>query len=511
MNIIEQILSLLKVKHTSYYTRKIYENHPDCNNLFGIASVLSSYGINCTALKLTHTKDLYHINTPFIAHIKNEFALVKTIRDNHISYVVDSSMIRSRIDDFSHIWTGVIMTVEKNTNAIEPDFVIHKRKQMFYAILKYIPFLFLLFCGYQNFGSYTYGRNLPYFCIQTFLSVVGVYIGYLLYCKHNRVETDKADKVCSLISSSNCNLSSQGNILYNLTNLSEVGLSYFFTVLFCLLVFPQYMNGLPYFNIAALPLTIWSVWYQKYIQKKWCVLCLISQILLWFYFITDLLFSKIRLLSSVSNIRSVLFLFLAWGTMFAILCLFITPLLITKDRLQHITFMFHSLKAKSVVFTGLLESENKYRREDVSSIFSGNLDASNVLTVVANPYCNPCALLHSKLSRLIKYNQALKIQYVFTYFKDDLADANKHILSACLLYPDDTGSIIDDWYIHGRSNLKYFIKKYPICIKEESVVTELKRHKAWCMEVGIHSTPTLLFNGRKLPDLYRIEDLNYIL
>lgn len=511
MNIIEQVLRLLKVKHTSYYTRKVYENHPDNTNLFGIANMLSSYGIDCTGLKLANTKDLCHVPPPFIAHIKDEFALVKTVGDNHIDYLVNSSMIKSSIEDFSRIWTGVIMTVEKHADAIEPDFVLHKRKQIFYATLKYIPFLLLLFCGWLNWESRTYVRNLPYVGIQTVWSVAGVYICYLLYCKHNRIETGQADKLCSLLRSSNCKLSGKGNILYDSTNLSEIGLSYFFTVLFCLLAFPQYINGLPYFNIAALPFTVGSVWYQKYVQKKWCMLCLISQILLWFYFVTDLLFGKINLLTDVSNLRSILFLLLAWGTMLAVLSLFVTPLLMTRNRLKHTAFMFNSIKSKPFVFTGLLEAETEYGCEDASSVFAGDLNAANVLTVIANPYCHPCAMLHLKLSRLIKSNCALKIQYVFAYFKDDSSEADKHILSACLHSPGDVGSIIDEWYAYGKSDLKRFSEKYPALIEEEPVVAEWKKQKDWCWKRGIHSTPTLLFNGRKLPDFYEVEDLNYIL
>lgn len=510
MNIIEQVLRLLKVRHTSYYTRKVYENHPDNNNLFGIANILAPYGINCTALKLAGAEDLAQINTPFIAHIKNEFALVKSIRDNEIEYRVNSATIKSRIDDFSRVWTGVIMTIEKNTDAIEPGFVVHKRKQIFYAILKYIPFLFLLFCGCRNWGLPVYVRNLPYVCIQTVLSVAGVYICYLLYCKHNRIETAQADKLCSFISSSDCKSAANGNLLSNSTNLAEVGLSYFFAVLFCLLAFPQYMNGIPYFHIAALPFTIGSVWYQKYVQKKWCALCLITQLLLWLYFMVDLLFDKLIWPAGASDLQSIFFLILAWATTLAILSLFITPWVITRNRLNRTTFMFHSIKSKPGVFAGLLASEKKYRCENASSVFAGDSNASDVLTVIANPFCSPCALQHLKLSRLMKYNPAVKIQYVFTYFKEDSSDANKHILSACLRYPADVGAIIDEWYAHGKSDLKYFSERYHTNIEEESVVAECKRHQEWCVKQRIRSTPTFLFNGCKLPDLYEIEDLNYI-
>lgn len=511
MNIIEQVLRLLKVKYTSYYARKAYDSHPDNNNLFGIASVLALYGINCTAFKLEDIQDLYLVNTPFIAHIKNEFAVVRSVRDNRVDYVVNSSVIKSRMEDFGRIWTGVILTVEKTPHAIEPDFVIHQRKQIFYAVLKYIPFLFLLFCSYPHWGLPVYVRNLAYICTQIVLSLAGIYICYLLYCKHNQVDTEQADKLCSLIRFSSCKPAGNGSILYNSTNLSEIGLAYFFAVLLCLLVFPSYMEGLPYFHLAALPFTIGSVWYQKYVQKKWCMLCLIIQVLLWLYCVADLLFGKISWPLSASVLPSLLFLGLAGGSMLALISLFATPLQITRNRLKRTGFMFNSIKSKSFVFTELLACEKEYRYEDASSIFAGNQEASHVLTVIANPYCNPCALQHRKLSRLIKRNPALKIQYVFTYFKDELAEANKHIVSACLRFPDKTGTIIDEWYAHGRTNLKYFSERFPTRIEEESVVSESKRHKDWCLEQGIHSTPTILFNGRKLPDLYEIEDLNYIL
>ena len=45
----------------------------------------------------------------------------------------------------------------------------------------------------------------------------------------------------------------------------------------------------------------------------------------------------------------------------------------------------------------------------------------------------------------------------------------------------------------------------------ESSKIEADKQKAWCDMNSFYVTPTILFDGIKLPDLYEIEDLYYIL
>jgi protein-disulfide isomerase len=41
------------------------------------------------------------------------------------------------------------------------------------------------------------------------------------------------------------------------------------------------------------------------------------------------------------------------------------------------------------------------------------------------------------------------------------------------------------------------------------VENEFKKHEEWKEKTGLQATPTILVNGYKLPDHYKIEDLNF--
>lgn len=60
----------------------------------------------------------------------------------------------------------------------------------------------------------------------------------------------------------------------------EVGFSYFLSNIIVVVFLTDLISYYAIINIFALPYTVWSVWYQKFKAKQWCVLCLIVQLIL---------------------------------------------------------------------------------------------------------------------------------------------------------------------------------------------------------------------------------------
>ena len=46
-------------------------------------------------------------------------------------------------------------------------------------------------------------------------------------------------------------------------------------------------------------------------------------------------------------------------------------------------------------------------------------------------------------------------------------------------------------------------------IENQEVEAEFQKHEAWKQKTQISATPTVLVNGYKLPESYKIEDLRY--
>jgi hypothetical protein len=69
---------------------------------------------------------------------------------------------------------------------------------------------------------------------------------------------------------------------------------------------------------------------------------------------------------------------------------------------------------------------------------------------------------------------------------------------------------LHDWYEQKQKNYETWAKVYPVQLVEANF-HKLDKQKAWCQVAEINATPTLLLNGHRLPSLYRLPDLKYML
>jgi thiol-disulfide isomerase/thioredoxin len=140
----------------------------------------------------------------------------------------------------------------------------------------------------------------------------------------------------------------------------------------------------------------------------------------------------------------------------------LVPILSKNRIVKYLRQELNSLKANEDVFEVFLKKQAHYAvNKSDSQILFGNPDAGLRITVLTNPFCNPCALMHKRIERLLKdTNDKICIQYIFASFASDLDFANKYLIAA--------------YMEHDRSSL-----------------------------------PTILVNGYQLPENYKIEDLRY--
>ncbi|MCD8178556.1 MAG: hypothetical protein LUE98_14490 [Tannerellaceae bacterium] len=136
-NIFTLFLSLLKVKHTSNYSNKYFDEHPNKNNLLGISQMLSNYKIENIAFKVDPTKDsLKEIEPPFLVHVKDGFSLVTGLNNEQIELYIKEEKILLPIDNFIRMWSGVILVGEANEKSIEPEYTKNKKQELIGTFIK---------------------------------------------------------------------------------------------------------------------------------------------------------------------------------------------------------------------------------------------------------------------------------------------------------------------------------------------------------------------------------------
>ncbi len=506
-NVFTTYLQLLDVKYTSSFSDTYFNEHPHKNNLYGISRMLSDYGIENTGLKMENKKDIFELEAPFIAHVSTDFVVVYKITPEQIQYIGDGKHTTVSLNDFFNVWTGVVLIAEDDTNAIEPDYKANKLSEWLIKGQKALlgsAVAFLLVYSFFLSGIY---KDI-YGLLLLALNIAGVYIGYLLILKQLNRQSRYSDKICSLFKQSDCNdiLQSDAARLWGVIGWSEVGLGYFLANVVILLLFPSLWSHVAIINIGSLPFTVWSVWYQRVKAKQWCPLCLCALAVLWLIFL-------VNVFSGSLYFPSIMLEYLVVGCIYLLFIItlnLLVPRLALAEKTENITQELSSLKSKEEVFYSLLQVQAYYPiSKDTSQILFGNKEAKNLITVITNPHCEPCAKMHARVDKLLKKGgEKVCIQYLFLSFPD-LEESNLFLIGTYLkMNTKESMKVYTEWFNQGGKNQKEsFFKRYPLNLNENDTRKEYEAHREWGINSGINSTPTILVNGYLLPPFYKIEDL----
>ena len=263
-------------------------------------------------------------------------------------------------------------------------------------------------------------------------------------------------------------------------------------------------------NIFTLPYSFWSVWYQKTKARQWCPLCLIVQVLLWTIFIVNGLFGYIQKPTfGAQELLTLVFL----GSCYAALVLAINAIVPKLNRDRTISYLrqaMNAIKADEDVFAAILKKQPFYETTEADSILRfGNLDSPLQLTILTNPYCNPCSRMHKRIEHLLQKNGAIGVQYILSSFAEELNSTNKYLIAECLADNNNIEQIFTDWFEKGKGLRDEYFKDKGLDMENPAIEAEFQKHETWRKKTQIRATPTVLVNGYQLPENYKIEDLRY--
>jgi uncharacterized membrane protein/thiol-disulfide isomerase/thioredoxin len=315
-----------------------------------------------------------------------------------------------------------------------------------------------------------------------------------------------------------CNaiLSSKAANVFDGLTWSEVGFFYFGGTWLMLLfggASVQTLEVLIVLNVLSLPYTVYSIYHQWRVAKQWCVLCCTVQAVLWleFFLLAFALYNQ-PIIAPPAALWSLAFISLLSPV---ILWLLLKPVLLKGQQLQPLKDQLRKFKYNAELFNRMLTDQPKFTTpDDEWSLVLGNVEAENVITMVTNPYCPPCAKTHLLLDELIEKNGNVQARIIFTADNTDTdrkTPVARHLMALHNL-PDKSivKKAMHDWYEQKQKDYGSWAKIYPVTLIEENF-KKLDKQKAWCDVAEVAATPTLLVNGYKLPDIYRLPDLRYML
>ncbi|GAA4102832.1 vitamin K epoxide reductase family protein [Mucilaginibacter panaciglaebae] len=518
------VISELQIPVTRQGIDDEIAKHPDYRSLLAVSEVLTNWNIPNAAYPLSFEELIdADVPTPFIAHLSNsggEFVLVSKFDDKQV--VVSNEHWRKHrlsINEFKLQYNGAILIAEKQENSGEPDYKRKHRKQVVdniripFVITSIVVLLILSLLSHSVFSTVNWPTIL-----LALLKTAGLVTSIMLLIQSIDINNPLIQKLCGGDNNRDCNaiLSSKDAKISDELSWSEIGFFYFAGTWLVLLLnngHNSLMQMLVLLNIVSLPYTFYSIYYQWRVAKQWCIFCCTVQALLWLEFFAFVPYIKLPI--QVPSLRE--WTSLLTGMALPILAwIFIKPYFLKGKQIKPLKWQLRKFKYNVNLFNKLLNEQLKYALPDEKySLIIGNREAEHVITMVSNPYCQPCSAMHKKLDNWLRNRNDIKLQVVFNINTIDEKDPKSAIASHLLSLRSDQNDFslkkaLDDWYEQKQKSYEAWADKHPV---EEQIINieALEAQSAWCKLADITSTPTVFINGRRIPDNYHPEDIKYFI
>ena len=509
-----QFLKSIGAKVTEETVEETLKNHPDYPSLLAISDALNEWHIENVAAQV-NPEQLVELPTPFLTHLRVDggmFALVKSVNADAVEWVhTTEGFKREKTDDFLKKWNGVVLMAETNTDSGEKNFIENRKIEILYTLR--IPLLLIgaslltISLFYHNFTTDWHYNAL------LLTKFVGIVVSGLLLWQSIDKNNPFIKNLCQAVGEANCNaiLSSNAAQVTSWLSWSEVGFFYFAGGFIALLINPNSMFLFWVLGATALFYTCWSIYYQAFVVKQWCILCMTVQLLFVVEFLTSpptLILLERGALLTISDFVTPLL-----GTGGAVLVwVFLKPILQKSQQVEPLKNDLRRFKNNPNLFLSLLQKQEEmpFVAEYMQPIIIGKADAEHTLTMVTNPFCQPCAKTHETIERLLEATENLKVQVIFlANNKDD--DKRGIVARSILSLPkNQQANALSEWYLNEERSIEKWQKALEI-IEDKKASNIIDYHTTWCEMAKIVGTPTLYLDGFKMPELYRLEDLKGVL
>ncbi len=488
-------------------------SHPSYPSLHAITGVLDHFGIENMALDVPQNEDVYGQLPPyFIAHLKNEeseeIAFIEKNNSNVTITYTDKKNKKLSKENFLKNWSGIVVMVEKEE-------LSEKRNTKDLKILKYVPIVLLV----SIIGLSYFNTTVSLFHFSHLLvSILGVYVSYLIVKHSLGFNSKTVDKFCSSTKKTSCDavINSNGAKLFGLFTLSDISFVYFLSITVSWFAY----NVLSIFNynvivmlsLLAIPVIIYSIVYQGFIVKKWCPLCLTTAGILtcqaiMSYFMNPLYF----------NVETKGFFILMASALFVItIYILVKSLIREKLYLGKEQVAYYKFKRKFTLFNSLY-SQNPTL--DTSLGFSdeivfGNKNANIEIVVITNPMCHFCKATHQAIENLLKTNDKnIKVTIRFNINTENKEDVPYKIATALVniyqKYEKVCREAMHQVYTEGVDVNKW-LSTYGSHTKKNQFQL-LEAEKNWCTTNNINFTPAVYVNNKEFPKEYDLSDLQFFM
>lgn len=515
--VLSLLLKELQVDVTDLTVRQTLRRHPNYPSLLSIKDAMAEWRVKSYVLQLEDAEHLRELQAPFIVHTRLRngwFVLVRSIHNDVVTWFdTATGWHREALASFGEQWTGTVLLAEPAPDAGEVDFAgSRKTEQLARLRLAFLGWGTLLLLGGGLLTHFQAGGGLGAAWLLT--KCAGTLAGIFLLIQTFDPDNQLTNRICTIGGKSGCGsvLTSPAAKLWGWLGWAEVGFVYFAGGL---LAAGWSNSPLAYDLLAALamgafPYVAFSLYYQAYVARSWCVFCLVVQAILGAEFGLALLHGPLPLppVTAPGAFGAL------WGFGLAALAyVALKPALQAAAQLGHVHKELGRLKGNPAVFRALLQQQTRRLHlpaAPLPPIVLGNPLAAHTVTLISNPLCGACAYHHKELELLLALNPNVKAELVLLV--TDGPDGPSHLVARHVLAladesPGRVAAALKAWYGSAAKSYQQWAPHFPVRADLSSYDSAVERHARWCRQNGIKTTPKVYLDGLLLPRPYRLRDL----
>ena len=477
-----------------------YLSHPDKPDLISYCNTLDVLGIENLAAELTKD-NLDNIENPFIVHMRIEanqqFCLVRSVSKQTIEIYDGKANFLIDREKFLELWDGIVVCVD--------PFVGQK-----FELTKILNPIVILISSISIF--FNESLNAWQF-VYYLLSISGVVVSSLIIQKELGIKNNFSDKFCRTEADAGCNkIIGKRKLELGGLSIGDISLGYFISNALVTLQrpWPEMHLVLVVTGFFSILIIATSIYYQRFVAKTWCKLCLVVSLIL----TLQIAASSEFFLSPIKYSTSI-FYFAAIFSAVVIIVFNLKPFVKRATELREIEIENLTFRKNYNLFDAYMRNQpviNCRLPDGCLEINIGSPLASVELIAISNPMCLPCSKAHEIYEELLDaYGEEIVLKIRFYVPFEDLTDPRTRIAAYFLDFSKrerKQGAIkllLQKWY---EGTITYDDLAPQENLNAETVES-LRLQKKWCSINGINQTPSLIINGKKFPSFYRISDLHY--
>lgn len=483
------------------------ETHPDYPSLLAFADAFSFFKIPNIAAKV-FVDQIENLPNSFVVVLKEdgkEDYLAHVIEKNgQYQFKYEKQKKKLNITELKQYWNDVVFLAEKPEN-----FDVTKLNSNYVMTIMLCIFA-LVFLGI----IYSFSPSLFSVLFGT-ISLIGTFLSVEALKTELGIESKVSKNMCNIIANADCSqvINSDKNKWLKSFKISNISIWFFGSQLLSLLLFSVYGAIETYFSflffvlVLAMPMTLYSIYFQYKVEKKWCPVCL--SIIVLVYLQLSLLAINHRFFYVFNLKNDALFIFCFLVIAFSVYM--IKPLLLNVKNLKENNIKNLRFKRNYTIFKdNLLKEEQQFFENE--NLILGNSKANLKISIVTSPLCNYCREAHEILHNILRKNyENLCISIRFNYV-DRADEATQKLFFRLIEIHQKKGDFefleaLSFWFIN--KNIKQWLSNFGEPMNSEQTKTQLQLIAKENESKNLNFTPNIFINQYKFPDLYERKDMEY--